>query len=213
MHKHSGRVLQAFGAGSLAAALLVGAAQGLASTGGIKAGDTARGGSVEVATFGSGCFWCSEAVFDGVPGVLSVTSGYSGGTSKNPTYKQVCTGLTGHAEVVRIEFDPAKVTYGALLDLFWKSHDPTTPNRQGADEGTQYRSVVFYHSEQQKKDALQKKAELDRSKEFPGPIVTQIEPAPEFYPAEDYHQDYFRNNPGAPYCRMVIAPKLKKLKK
>ena len=206
-------IVKACAAGCAATAVLLGTASGLEKSGGATAGGTARGGGVELATFGSGCFWCSEAVFDGVEGVLSVTSGYSGGTKKAPTYKEVCSGLTGHAEVVRIEFDPAKTTYRALLELFWKSHDPTTPNRQGADEGTQYRSVVFYHSEQQKKEALELKALLEKNKSFRNPIVTQIEPAGEFYPAESYHQNYFKNNPSAPYCRTVIVPKLKKLKK
>jgi peptide-methionine (S)-S-oxide reductase len=165
------------------------------------------------ATFGAGCFWCTEAVFEGVPGVVSVESGYSGGTKKNPTYKEVCTGTTGHAEVVRVEFDPEKVTYKSLLDLFWRMHDPTTLNRQGADVGTQYRSIIFYHSDEQKREAEEAKKELEKAGTYGRPIVTRIEKAGPFYPAEGYHQDYFRNNATAPYCRRVIAPKLEKLHK
>jgi len=165
----------------------------------------------EIATFGAGCFWCTEAVFERVNGVISVVSGYTGGRTRDPKYRQVCSGRTGHAEVVRIEFDPGIVSYEQLLDLFWQMHDPTTPNRQGADIGTQYRSVVFYHNEEQRAAAKAAVAALEQSGVFPRPIVTEISPATEFYPAEDYHQDYFRNNAGAPYCRFVIRPKLKKL--
>jgi peptide-methionine (S)-S-oxide reductase len=197
----------------ICAALTLGLARASEPSQGKVTAAATKGGTVELATFGSGCFWCAEAVFDGVEGVLGVTSGYSGGKKKNPSYKEVCTGLTGHAEVVRIEFDSSRLTYRALLDLFWKSHDPTTPNRQGGDEGTQYRSAIFYHSEEQKKLALEAKAALEKARAFRDPIVTQIEPAGEFYAAEPYHQNYFRNNPEAPYCRAVIAPKLKNLKK
>lgn len=166
-----------------------------------------------VAMFGAGCFWCVEAVFQRTPGVLNVASGYAGGSTKNPTYKEVCTGNTGHAEVVRVEFDPKRLTYGRLLDLFWEMHDPTTLNRQGADEGTQYRSEIFYFSPEQKAQAEASRQALAASGKYSSPIVTAISPAPEFYPAEDYHKDYFNQNRSAPYCRFVIEPKLKKLGK
>lgn len=161
------------------------------------------------ALFGAGCFWCTEAVFQTLDGVTAVESGYAGGTVPNPTYKEVCTGKTGHAEVTRITFDPARVRYEQLLDLFWRMHDPTTVNRQGHDVGTQYRSVVFYYGEEQKKAAEASRTAAQAA--FKEPIVTQILPAPEFYPAEDYHQNYYDQNRAAPYCRMVIEPKLKKL--
>jgi peptide-methionine (S)-S-oxide reductase len=163
------------------------------------------------AMFGAGCFWCTEAVFQEVPGVVKAVSGYAGGKTKNPTYKQVCSGLTGHAEVVRIEYDPARVKYEELLDLFWRMHDPTTPDRQGADVGTQYRSAIFYYSDAQKAAAEAAKAALEKSGRYKGRIVTQIAPATEFYAAEDDHQDYYNENRAAPYCRMVIQPKLEKL--
>lgn len=165
--------------------------------------------NLATATFGAGCFWCVEAVFERLDGVRSVVSGYMGGEVEDPSYREVCSGQTGHAEVVRIRFEPETITYEELLDWFWRSHDPTTPNRQGADTGTQYRSVIFYHNEQQKQTAQASKAAAQRH--FAAPIVTEIAPASEFYPAEDYHQDYYRLNAGAPYCRMVITPKLKKL--
>ena len=158
---------------------------------------------------GGGCFWCIEAVFETEPGVKAVVSGYAGGTVANPSYRQVCAGTTGHAEVVRIEFDPAVISYAKLLDLFWDAHDPTTLNRQGADVGTQYRSVILFTDEEQQRVAEQSKAAAQER--YDQPIVTEIVPLEQFYPAEDYHQDYFRHNGGAPYCRMVIAPKLKKL--
>jgi len=166
---------------------------------------------MQIATFGGGCFWCVEAVFQKVPGVKSVTSGYKGGHVKNPTYQQVVRGDTGHAEVVRIEFDPAVVGYDDLLALFWRAHDPTQLNRQGADVGTQYRSVIFYHSEEQQQQAEASRDRLEASGAYRRPIVTQIVAAEEFYEAEDYHQDYFRNNPNAGYSRAVIMPKLEKL--
>ena len=161
------------------------------------------------ATFGAGCFWCVEAVFNRIDGVTSVSVGYSGGHTPDPTYKEICTGTTGHAEVSRIEFDPGKVTYNKLLEVFWKSHNPTTMNRQGNDVGTQYRSVIFYHNEDQKKlaDASVKEAQ----KLFDARIVTQIVPLEKYYVAEDYHQDYYKNNPNQPYCTYVIRPKLQKL--
>jgi len=166
---------------------------------------------MELATFGGGCFWCMEAVFERLPGVKSVASGFAGGRAANPTYEQVCTGATGHAEVTQIEFDPAKISYEKLLDVFWQAHDPTTLNRQGADEGTQYRSIILYHSDAQKLAAEKSKA--GAQKNFKHPIVTEIAPFTKFYKAEDYHQAYYDNNSSAPYCQIVIAPKLSKLEK
>jgi peptide-methionine (S)-S-oxide reductase len=166
---------------------------------------------IEVATFGGGCFWCMDAVYERLPGVISVTSGFAGGHTANPTYEQVCAGDTGHAEVTQIEFDPAKISYEKLLDVFWQAHDPTTLNRQGADEGTQYRSIILYHNEAQKLAAEKSKA--GTQKNFKHPIVTEIVPFTKFYEAENYHQEYYDNNSNAPYCRIVIAPKLKKLEK
>ena len=168
---------------------------------------------VETATFGSGCFWCTEAVFQNLKGVQTVTSGYSGGSVKNPTYEQICTKTTGHAEVIQITFDPAAVSYKDLLEVFWHTHDPTTRDRQGGDVGPQYRSVVFYHNDKQKDLATKAKAALDEAKVFPAPIVTEIEPISAFYPAEDYHQNYYEAHSGQPYCRNVIGPKLEKLHK
>lgn len=167
----------------------------------------------DTATFGAGCFWCVEAVFQQLKGVISVSSGYAGGKIKNPTYREVCSGLTGHAEVCRIVYDPTIISYEELLEAFWSSHDPTTLNRQGADRGTQYRSVIFYHNENQKILAESYKLELNQEKAFNNPVVTEISPAVDFYPAEDYHQDYYNNNADAPYCTMVIEPKLEKFKK
>ncbi len=163
---------------------------------------------VEVATLGAGCFWCTEAVFARLPGVVTVKPGYAGGSVVNPTYKQICKGDTGHAEVAQITFDSAKLTFSELLETFWKMHDPTTLNRQGADVGTQYRSIIFYHSGEQKAaaEASKKKA----AAKFEDPIVTEISEAPTFYPAEDYHHNYYNLNKNQPYCRNVIAPKLKK---
>jgi peptide-methionine (S)-S-oxide reductase len=164
----------------------------------------------EKATLGAGCFWCVEAVFERLDGVQSVASGYAGGTKPNPTYEEVCSGETGYAEVAQVTFNPAKISYEQILNVFWQSHDPTTLNRQGADRGTQYRSAIFYHNERQR--AIAEKSKSAAQKLFSDPIVTEIVPLTKFYAAEDYHQDYFRNNPNAPYCRMVIAPKLNKLK-
>jgi len=166
---------------------------------------------IETATFGGGCFWCMEAVFERLPGVKSVTSGFAGGHTANPTYEQVCTGNSGHAEVTQIEFDPAGISYEKLLDVFWQAHDPTTLNRQGADEGTQYRSVILYHGEAQKLAAEKSKASAQKN--FKHPIVTEIVPFTQFYPAEGYHQEYYDNHSSAPYCQVVIAPKLEKLEK
>lgn len=168
---------------------------------------------LETATFGSGCFWCTEAIFLNVDGVQSVVSGYTGGSVKNPTYKEVCSGLTGHAEVVQLKYDPSKVTYEELLEFFWKTHDPTTLNRQGNDVGTQYRSVIYYHNNEQKRLAEHYKKKLDESGAFNAPIVTEITPAVTFYKAEDYHQNYYNLNSSAPYCSYVIQPKLEKFKK
>ena len=165
----------------------------------------------QLATFGGGCFWCLEAVFERFEGVISVTSGYAGGHTPAPTYKQVCGGSTGHAEVVQLKFDPTRIRYDQLLDIFWEIHDPTSPNRQGADEGTQYRSIILYQDETQKLAAEKSKASAARR--FKDPIVTEIVALKEFYPAEAYHQDYYRNNPKYPYCVGVISPKLKKLEK
>jgi peptide-methionine (S)-S-oxide reductase len=165
---------------------------------------------LEKATFGAGCFWCIEAVFQRIKGVKSVISGYSGGKVENPTYEEVCSGRTGHAEVVQITFDPKVISYEEILDVFWKVHDPTSLNRQGPDEGTQYRSIILYHDEEQKRIAEKSRAEV--SKKFDKPIVTEIRPLTKFYKAEDYHQDYYNRNRNAPYCRLVIHPKLEKLK-
>jgi peptide-methionine (S)-S-oxide reductase len=165
----------------------------------------------EVATFGAGCFWCVEAVLKQVDGVVSVRSGYMGGTVPNPTYQQVCTGTTGHAEVVEITFDPARISYEKLLAWFWKLHDPTTRNRQGNDVGTQYRSAIFYHTEAQREAAERSKKALEASGAYQNPLVTEITKAGPFYQAEEYHQDYYRLNKQQPYCRYVIAPKLDKL--
>ena len=165
----------------------------------------------ELATLGGGCFWCTEAVFQMLPGVKSVTSGYAGGTKENPTYKEVCGGETGHAEVIQIEYDPKVISYEKLLETFWEAHDPTTMNRQGADSGTQYRSIILYSSETQKATAEKSKAEAQ--KHFRKPIVTEIVPLKKFYKGEDYHQDYYRENPDQPYCRIVIRPKVEKFEK
>jgi peptide-methionine (S)-S-oxide reductase len=163
------------------------------------------------ATLGGGCFWCVEAVYQTVPGILSVTSGYAGGDAPNPTYEQVCTGRTGHAEVVQIEFDPNKISYEQIIDLFWKAHDPTTLNRQGPDTGTQYRSIILYENEAQKVAADKSKSAAQA--QFKDPIVTEIVPLQAFYPAEQYHQDFYDHNPNYPYSRAIIRPKLEKFQK
>ena len=165
----------------------------------------------EIATFGAGCFWCVEAVLERLEGVSDVVSGYMGGTVKNPTYEVVCSGLSGHAEVVQVTFDPEKITYEELVDIFWKLHDPTTLNRQGADVGTQYRSAIFYHSDEQKEVAEASKKKADAAKLYLDPIVTEITKAEEFYVAEKDHQDFYANNQSNRYCRLVIHPKLQKL--
>ena len=165
----------------------------------------------EIASFGTGCFWCTEAIFKQLKGVGKVVSGYSGGEVPNPTYEEVCSGKTGHAEIIQVTFEPKIISYKILLEVFWKVHDPTTLNRQGADVGTQYRSVIFYHSEEQKKEA--EKSKIEAQKLFKDPIVTKIEPFTNFYPAEDYHQEFYLKNADQPYCRIVIDPKLQKFKK
>ena len=170
-------------------------------------------GNTQTATLGAGCFWCIEAVFVELKGVSSVIPGYTGGESKNPTYKEICTGTSGHAEVAQIEFDPSVISFAEILEVFWMTHDPTTLNRQGADVGTQYRSAIFYHNEQQKEEAEFYKRKLEEQNVFPNPIVTEIVPLEVFYEAEDYHNDYYENNPDQGYCRMVIRPKVEKFRK
>lgn len=172
---------------------------------------TSTTNKTELADLGGGCFWCMEAVFERLPGVVSVKSGFAGGTTENPSYHDVCTETTGHAEVTEIEFDPAKISYAKLLDVFWQAHDPTTLNRQGADEGTSYRSIILYRDEKQK--LLAEKSKLEAQKDFHHPIVTEIVPLKKFYIAEDYHQEYYDNNSSQSYCQVVIAPKLEKLEK
>lgn len=167
----------------------------------------------EIATLGGGCFWCVEAVFQRVEGVISVKPGYAGGNVKNPTYKQICTGNTGHAEVAKIEFDPSKITYSQILNVFWQSHDPTTLNRQGNDVGTQYRSVIFFHNERQEEIAKKSKIDADKSGYWDNEIVTEVTLLNNYYDAEDYHDNYYSNNPNQPYCLFVIKPKLDKLEK
>lgn len=169
--------------------------------------------STAVATFGNGCFWCTEAIFQQLKGVLKAESGYMGGKIKNPTYREVCSGLTGHAEVLQITYDPSVISFEELLEVFWQTHDPTTLNRQGADVGTQYRSVVFYHNDEQKELAEVYKQKLNEAGVWKDPIVTEISPASAFYKAEGYHQDYFSLNPEQGYCRAVILPKVEKFRK
>jgi peptide-methionine (S)-S-oxide reductase len=168
---------------------------------------------IERATLGGGCFWCLEAVFQDLKGVQQVESGYAGGSSPNPTYEQVCSGRTGHAEVVQVTFDPAIISYQNILEVFFVIHDPTTPNRQGADTGTQYRSVIFSHTPEQQATALRVIKELETAQLWDGTIVTEVTPLKDFYPAEAYHQNYYRNNPQQPYCLAVIAPKVAKLRR
>jgi peptide-methionine (S)-S-oxide reductase len=167
---------------------------------------------MELATFGSGCFWCTEAFFQRLKGVYNLQSGYTGGHIKNPTYREVCSGMTGHAEAIHFEFDPEVISYRELLEVFWKTHDPTTLNRQGNDIGTQYRSVIFYHNDLQRDEALAYKQKLDNAGVWDKPIVTEISPFDIFYSAEGYHQEYFNNNQDQPYCSFVINPKLAKFK-
>lgn len=174
--------------------------------------DSAPADDLELATFGSGCFWCTEAVFDQLKGVKSVVSGYSGGRKENPTYEQVSSGNTGHAEVIQVTYDPAEISFTDLLRVFWQTHDPTTLNRQGHDVGTQYRSAVFYHNDMQRRLADEYKRQLDASGTFGAPIVTEITPFTKFFPAEKYHQEYFALNPGQRYCEYVIRPKVEKFR-
>ena len=169
--------------------------------------------TLETAIFGGGCFWCTEATFQMLKGVHKVTSGYAGGTTKNPTYEQVSSGTTGHAEVIKIDFDPTVISFSDLLTVFFNTHDPTTMNRQGADVGTQYRSVVFYSSPEQREVAESTIAELNTSKAYDAPVVTEVVPLTEFYEAEEYHKDYYKNNSSQAYCQLVIAPKLEKMQK
>lgn len=166
---------------------------------------------LEIATLANGCFWCTEAMFSRVKGIKSVIPGYSGGKTSNPSYEQVCTGKTGHAETIQIKYDPKIISFEKILDIFWHTHDPTTLNRQGNDVGTQYRSAIFYHDESQKNIAEKSKIELEKEGVFKNPIVTEIIPFLNFYPAEDYHKEYYENNRNAPYCSFVIDPKIQKL--
>lgn len=168
--------------------------------------------STEIATFGSGCFWCSEAVFSELQGVMKVEPGYAGGKTSNPTYEDVCADTTGHAEVAQVTFDPSVISYRELLEVLFSTHDPTTLNRQGADEGTQYRSVIFYGNQEQKRQADEIIKELTTDKVFRNPIVTEVTPLQVFYPAEGYHREYYKRNPSKPYCQAVIAPKLSKFR-
>lgn len=170
-------------------------------------------GNTDTATLGNGCFWCTEAVFQQLEGVLQVASGYSGGHVENPNYKEVCTGTTGHAECLQIVFDPAKISFDELLEVFWQTHDPTTLNRQGNDIGTQYRSVVFFHNEDQKNKAQGYIDALNKSGVWENPVVTTLEPFVKFYKAEDYHQNYYNDNPDQGYCRLVVRPKVEKFQK
>lgn len=176
--------------------------------------DALAASNTDTATFANGCFWCTEAIFEELKGVISATSGYTGGQTENPTYKDICTGETGHAECLQIIYDPGVISFDELLEVFWETHDPTTLNRQGADVGTQYRSGIFYHNPEQKEKAEKYKSALDKSGAFDRPIVTEITPFSKFYPAEAYHQEYFVNNENNnPYCKIVIRPKLDKFRK
>ena len=199
------KLSQLFGVATLALAALIAPTMNAAET------PAAASTTTEKATFGGGCFWCTEAVFQRIDGVKSVVSGYAGGKTENPTYEDICTGLTGHAEVIQIEYDPAKVSFKSLLDVFWLAHDPTTLNRQGADRGTQYRSAIFYHDAKQKEVAEASKKAAAPS--FKDPIVTEISALPKFYKAEAYHQNYYNQNPNKGYCAVVIKPKLDKVLK
>jgi len=179
----------------------------------VTASENFSGIKTDTATFGTGCFWCTEAIFQQLDGVLKVTSGYSGGHVKNPSYEQVCEGTTGHAEVIQMIYDPAKISFDELLEVFWETHDPTTLNRQGNDVGTQYRSAVFYHNAEQKQKAEKYKTDLDKSGAFSNKIVTEVTPASAFYAAENYHQNYYNQNGSQPYCNFVIRPKMEKFQK
>jgi peptide-methionine (S)-S-oxide reductase len=206
--------MKIFFSGLLLAITFAGCAQNKVKTVSYSMSDsTISGVKTDTATFGAGCFWCVEAVFQRMEGVLKVTSGYSGGHIENPTYEEVCSKTSGHVEVARIVYDPAKVTFDELLEVFWQTHDPTTPNQQGADVGPQYRSVIFYQNEAQKQKAEKYKAELNASGAWDRPIVTAIEPLKNFYPAENYHQNYYNENSDQMYCRYVIRPKVEKFEK
>jgi peptide-methionine (S)-S-oxide reductase len=172
-----------------------------------------KSAAMEIATLGGGCFWCTEAIYKELKGVVSVTSGYSGGEIVNPSYREVCTGRTGHAEVIEIKFDPAIISFSEILEVFFATHDPTTLNRQGADVGTQYRSVIFYHGQKQKETAESVITRLNQENVYGKPVVTEVIAWKNFFPAEDYHQDYFENNPTQSYCQFVIAPKMEKFRK
>jgi len=200
------------GAGLLAAVSFDGSEAPQRSDAEEKAVNPSDAKDLKTATFGGGCFWCVEAVYQELQGVERVVSGYAGGHVENPTYEQICTGRTGHAEVVQITYDPAVVTYPELLEVFWKTHDPTTPNRQGNDVGPQYRSIVLAHDEEQYAQAQEYKEKLSASGAFDKPIVTEVERLERFYPAEEYHQNYFRNNPNQAYCQFVIVPKMEKFR-
>ena len=193
----------------MCSALLVGGPAAGLSQNMNTAGSSKNTNGTELATFGGGCFWCAEAIFQRLDGVKSVTSGYAGGKAENPTYEEVCSGRTGHAEVIQIAYDPSRITYESLLEVFWEAHNPTTLNRQGADVGTQYRSVILYHNQPQKQAA--EKSKRAAAVHFKDPIVTEIAPLTKFYKAEGYHQSYYNNHPTAPYCAFVIRPKLEKL--
>jgi peptide-methionine (S)-S-oxide reductase len=208
----------------IVAGILIFVGMGLWSDSGVKSGKNlpgleremnsqGEGTGLKTATFGEGCFWCTEAIFQRLQGVVKVVSGYSGGHEANPTYEQVCTGNTGHAEVSQITYDPARISYDELLEVFWKTHDPTTLNRQGDDVGTQYRSVIFYHDGEQRQLAESYKAKLASEHIWNRPIVTEIARFEKFWPGEAYHKDYYNNNPDQGYCRLVITPKLEKFEK
>lgn len=200
--------------GILLAITFAGCAQNKLKTANYNMSDsTISSAKTDTATFGAGCFWCVEAVFQRLDGVLKVTSGYSGGHIENPTYEEVCSKSSGHVEVARIIYDPSKVSFDELLEVFWQVHDPTTLDQQGADVGPQYRSVIFYHNEAQKQKAEKYKKELDTSGAWDKPIVTAIEPLKNFYPAENYHQNYYNDNSDQMYCRYVIRPKVEKFEK
>ncbi len=192
---------------------IIGCTQPQASTSTNFTNKTGMISKTDTATFGAGCFWCVEAVFQQLDGVLKVTSGYSGGHILNPTYEQVCSKTSGHVEVAQIIYDPLKISYDELLEVFWKTHDPTTPDQQGNDYGPQYRSVIFYHNQEQKNTADKYKAELNKSGAWTNPVVTTVEPLSNYYSAENYHQNYFNNNPGQLYCRYVVQPKVEKFRK
>jgi peptide-methionine (S)-S-oxide reductase len=209
----STQLLMACSSGSQANMSIIGKMDSVIAKGNLKKSNIKKESKMEQITLGAGCFWCVEAVFQNLEGVISVESGYSNGAVENPTYKEVCTGTTGHAEVCQITFDPAKISLEDILEVFWKTHDPTTLNRQGADVGTQYRSGVYFTTPEQEATAKAWKEKLNAEKVFPNPIVTEIVPLTQFYKAENYHQDYYNQNGYEPYCQIVIKPKIDKLEK